>query len=469
MYQTANHVLRFEHFTLDLTRGCLRSGNEDVALRPKVFQLLRYFAENAGRLVSKEELCGVLWPNTFVSDDALVQCIRELRDRLSDADHHLIKTVPRRGYMLDTTVVPVTAPQVADAVAAEPSSGEGLREPEPSVSQPADRPGRTPIRGLIAGGFVCAVLLAAFYLFGRAPAPFARPGSASLVEAAPAQSPLRAFKDCDLCPEMVELPQVGFLMGSPETEAGREGLEGPQRRVPALRRFAIGKFEVTIAQFAAFAAESGFKTGNSCRVFVQGAQPSEWPVAKASFEEPGFRVTGLHPAVCVNWGEAKAYVDWLSQKTGRPYRLPSEAEWEFAARAGTTTAYSFGNDIGKLCQFARFADADSRFPWRSGCHSAIFEPGALRIGLLAPNPWGLFDMHGNVWEWTEDCWTTDARLLPSDGSAYRPPGTCDARSVRGGGWGAERRKVRSAQRMKIAAEDRFYHLGFRVALPLGQN
>jgi formylglycine-generating enzyme required for sulfatase activity len=175
----------------------------------------------------------------------------------------------------------------------------------------------------------------------------------------------------------------------------------------------------------------------------------------------------MHPAVCVNWDDAKAYTKWLAGKTGRPYRLPTEAEWEYAARAGTATAYSFGDDADKLCEFARFADGDSSFPWRSGCHSGTFEPGALRVGMLAPNPWGLFDMHGNAWEWTEDCWTSEPRLLPVDGSAYTRQEDCDRRSMRGGGWGAERRRTRSAQRQPQFATARYYHLGFRVALSLG--
>ena len=181
---------------------------------------------------------------------------------------------------------------------------------------------------------------------------------------------------------------------------------------------------------------------------------------------PGFRITPGHPTVCVSWNDAVAYVAWLSRKTGRPYRLPNEAEWEYAARAGTTTAYSFGDDVTKLCDYARFADANSRFPYRSGCGSTTFEPGALPVGSLAPNPWGLYDMHGNAWEWVADCWTVDPRSLPSDGSAFKRA-DCQIRPIRGGGWGAELRRLRSAHRQKLPADQRYYHLGFRVALSLG--
>jgi sulfatase modifying factor 1 len=266
---------------------------------------------------------------------------------------------------------------------------------------------------------------------------------------------------------MIALPAGEFMMGSPDSEGGREGQEGPPRRVVLTEPVAIGKFEITVDQFAAFAEETGFEAGDLCHAFVLDARPSEWPPIRGSFRAPGFRVTGTHPAVCVNWHDAKAYTNWLAGKTGRPYRLPSEAEWEYAARAGTTTAYSFGDDPSRLCEFARFADGDSSFPWRSGCHSGTFEPGALRVGMLAPNPWGLFDMHGNAWEWSEDCWTSEPRLLPVDGSAYTRHEDCDRHSMRGGGWGAERRRTRSAQRQPQSASARYYHLGFRVALSLG--
>jgi formylglycine-generating enzyme required for sulfatase activity len=303
--------------------------------------------------------------------------------------------------------------------------------------------------------------LAVAYLGGKSPLLMAQ----HLVAPKNAAS-VASFRDCDLCPEMVALSAGDFMMGSPDSEAGREGQEGPPRRVVLTKPFAIGRFEITIDQFAAFVAETGFEVGEVCRAFVLGARPSEWAPVSGSFRAPGFRVTGTHPAVCVSWHDAKAYTKWLAGKTGRPYRLPTEAEWEYAARAGTRSAFSFGNDMDQLCEFARFADGDSSFPWRSGCHSGTFEPGALRVGMLAPNPWGLSDMHGNVWEWTEDCWTSEPRLLPVDGSAYTRQEDCELRSMRGGGWGAERRRVRSAERVSQFAAARYYHIGFRVVLPL---
>ena len=194
---------------------------------------------------------------------------------------------------------------------------------------------------------------------------------------------------------------------------------------------------------------------------------ARWGRAEGSFRQPGFDVAGSHPVVCVSWHEAQAYAAWLGRRTGKPYRLPSEAEWEYAARAGTTTSYSFGSDEGQLCDYARFADLGSQFPWRGGCRSDKAAYGPMQVGTLKPNAWGLFDMHGNAWEWVADCWTADARELPTDASAFMRKGACEVGVVRGGGWPAEPRKLRSAQRMPMLAASRLYHTGFRVALPFG--
>jgi formylglycine-generating enzyme required for sulfatase activity len=462
MDQVIDRVLHFSRFALDLRRGCLRDERGEIELRPKAFAVLRYLLDNNGRLVPKQELFEAVWPGVTVSEDSLVQCIRELRDRLDDEEHRLIKTVSRRGYLLDATVV-TAEPQPAFGrsivVSAERSS-----ESTSGVPQRVLRVIKaSPLRAwtVVAVGLL-SIALTATYLSGRSPLLIVR----NLVVSKNAVS-LPAFRDCRRCPEMIALPAGEFMMGSPDSEGGREGQEGPPRRVVLTEPVAIGKFEITVDQFAAFAEETGFEAGDLCHAFVLDARPSEWPPIRGSFRAPGFRVTGTHPAVCVNWHDAKAYTNWLAGKTGRPYRLPSEAEWEYAARAGTTTAYSFGDDPSRLCEFARFADGDSSFPWRSGCHSGTFEPGALRVGMLAPNPWGLFDMHGNAWEWSEDCWTSEPRLLPVDGSAYTRHEDCDRHSMRGGGWGAERRRTRSAQRQPQSATARYYHLGFRVALSLG--
>jgi len=320
-------------------------------------------------------------------------------------------------------------------------------------------------RRTIAAGAL-AVLLSAGFLVNYL---LARPtGSGANVPSRPLPAAHKAaptFKDCGVCPGMVELPAGEFMMGSPADDGGREQTEGLPRRVVIAKRLALGKFEVTVDQFEAFVADAGLAVGKTC--YKVDAETAQWAPMEASFRQPGFNVEGSHPAVCVSWHEAQAYAAWLARRTGKPYRLPSEAEWEYATRAGTTTSYSFGNDESRLCQHARFADLGSPFSWRGACRSHLVTHGPILVGKLKPNPWGLFDMHGNAWEWTADCWSADARELPTDGSAYARLGGCEIGVVRGGSWAAQYQRVRSATRVPINAAKRQYHIGFRVALSLG--
>jgi formylglycine-generating enzyme required for sulfatase activity len=278
-----------------------------------------------------------------------------------------------------------------------------------------------------------------------------------------ARGPRRTFKDCDSCPEMVELPVGEFMMGSPPDERGREAVEGPQRRVVIAKPFALGRFEVTVDQLKAFVVETQASVGKTCHT-----RDPKGPLGppNVSFDQPGFVLAGSHPAVCLSWHEAQAYVTWLARKTGKPYRLPSEAEWEFAARAGTTTSYSFGSDASKLCDYARFADLASIFAWGGACHSTATTHGPLPVGTLKPNPWGLFDMHGNVWEWVADCWTADVREMPADGSAFARAGYCKEGVARGGGWVTGYAGLRSAKRLPSSATGHYYAIGLRAALSL---
>ncbi len=280
-----------------------------------------------------------------------------------------------------------------------------------------------------------------------------------------AQEAAATFKDCDVCPEMIALPAGSFMMGSPDDERGRERVEGSPRRIVIARRFALGRLEVTVEQFAAFVAETGTNVASACHKF--DAKIARFAQAEGSFRQPGFDVTESHPVVCVSWHEAQAYAAWLGRRTGKAYRLPSEAEWEYAARAGTTTSYNFGEDEGRLCEHARFADLGSQFPWRGACRSEQTGHGPVHVGAFKPNAWGFFDMHGNAWEWAADCWTSDPSEIPSDASAFTREGACETGVVRGGGWAAAYRRVRSAQRLPVVATSRYHHMGLRVALTLG--
>jgi len=321
--------------------------------------------------------------------------------------------------------------------------------------------------GAAAAGLVCVALI---FSLGRLPVLVANPWHVSFAKNAPEALRSRpTFKDCADCPEMVELPAGEFMMGSPKDERGRQGAEGLPRRVVIPKRIAIGKFEVTVDQFSAFVTETGMTVSNLCHVMVEisGAR-AVWGPPEASFRQPGFEVTGTQPVVCASLHEAQAYVMWLRRRTGKPYRLPTEAEWEYAARADTSTAYSFGDDETAACGYARFADLSSRLGWGGGCRGDTVAYGPLPVGSLKPNSWGIFDMHGNAWEWAEDCWTPIASEIPTDGSAFSRPGSCEVGVIRGGSWAAGYPKVRSATRWPAKATSHNHNVGFRVALSLGE-
>jgi formylglycine-generating enzyme required for sulfatase activity len=225
---------------------------------------------------------------------------------------------------------------------------------------------------------------------------------------------------------------------------------------------------VTVDQFSRFVAETGMTVSNTCRVIV-GFDRDEpvWGPAEASFRRAGFDTTGSHPVVCVSWYEAQAYATWLQRRTGRPYRLATESEWEYAARAGTNTRYSFGNDETELCAYARFADLGSKFGWRDACRSKTVAYGTVPVGSLRPNPWGIFDMHGNAWEWVQDCWTPNAAEIPTNGSAFTRLNGCEEAVIRGGSFASGSRRVRSASRSPAPTAVHNYNDGLRVALSLG--
>jgi formylglycine-generating enzyme required for sulfatase activity/uncharacterized caspase-like protein len=241
---------------------------------------------------------------------------------------------------------------------------------------------------------------------------------------------LEVFRDAPLAPELVVIPAGEFMMGSPESEEGRFEDEGPQHRVTIGRRFAIARYPVTFDEYDRFCEAR------------QREKPSDEGWGR-----------GRRPVINVSWDDAQAYVSWLSQETGRAYRLPSEAEWEYACRAGTTSPYSFGDAITP--EKANYSD------------SRLGRTG--EVGAYPPNRWGIHDAHGNVWEWIEDDWHDNYRGAPSDGSAWkdagkgREPRLC---VLRGGSWVNDSRHCRSACRNGIDAGYRLYNVGFRVARTL---
>ena len=271
------------------------------------------------------------------------------------------------------------------------------------------------------------------------------------------------FSDCDACPEMVVIPAGTFRMGSPASEEGRFDSEGPQHRV-TVSSFALGRYEVTRDEYRTF-VEATWHPSSGCRILNEGGWTND---DDASWREPGFAQGSGHPAVCVNWNDTQAYVRWLSRETGESYRLPSEAEWEYAARGGTTKSRYWGNESSSQCGHANGADAATKRVY-SDWTVAACDDGAVRtapVGSYSANAFGLFDVLGNVWEWTEDCWHDSYRGGPSDGRAWTVGGNCGRRVLRGGSWINGPRNLRSAARGRDTTGVRYDLAGFRVARTL---
>ena len=274
------------------------------------------------------------------------------------------------------------------------------------------------------------------------------------------------FRDCPECPEMVVVPGGSYLMGSPSYEQGRHEHEGPVHEVTIAVPFAIGVYEVTVAEFGRFVDEAGYSAGSSCWTFEGGEVAAR---ADRSWRNPGFGQGGRHPVVCVIWNDAQAYAAWLSRETGEEYRLPSESEWEYAARARTSTARYWGEGEPGQCRHANSGDASfkERYSDRSwpvaSCRDGHVHTAP--VGSFAANGWGLHDMLGNVWEWTKDCWNGGYGNAPSDGSAWEY-GDCVSRVSRGGSWFNKPSNLRAAVRSRDTAGGRNSNAGFRVARTL---
>ena len=281
-----------------------------------------------------------------------------------------------------------------------------------------------------------------------------------------ATAPGSEFRDCPTCPEMVVVPAGEFLMGSDRRDDESYDFERPRHRV-TLDGFALGVHEVTRDEYEAFVAATGRGSGDGCRAFDADEVGWEWR-SEASWRSPGYPQAGDHPVVCVNWEDAQAYARWLSAETGEEYRLPSESEWEYAARAGTTTRRHWGDDPDDGCAYANGADrtAKRRFDdWTvADCTDGVVWTSP--VGAYEPNAFGLHDALGNVWEWVEDCWHDDYDGAPRDGSAWTRGGDCGRRVLRGGSWVSLPWNLRSALRYGDVAEYRVTDFGFRVARTL---
>ena len=280
------------------------------------------------------------------------------------------------------------------------------------------------------------------------------------------------FRDCPQCPEMVVVPAGSYRMGSPSYEQGRQGDEAPVHEVTIAAPFAIGRHEVRVVEFGRFVDETGYSAGNSCQIIgTDELGYLDWKSrAGRGWRNPGFDQSGRHPAVCVNWNDAQAYAAWLSRETGEEYRLPSESEWEYAARAGTATARYWGEGESGQCRHANGGDLSLDERYAGGWLLAVAScrdghVHTVPVGSFTANGWELHDMLGNAWEWTEDCWNGRYAGAPLDGSA-REYGDCAKRVLRGGSWDSEPSLLRAASRHGDTTDLRRSDQGFRVARTL---
>ena len=289
------------------------------------------------------------------------------------------------------------------------------------------------------------------------------------------------FHDFDGGPEMVVVPPGTFTMGSSKAEQKQAQKEvghsnwfrdeGPQHEVTMSKAFAVGKFEVTKGQYAAFVQATGYAGGDSC--YVDASGDGNWSDTKGkTWKDAGFPQADDHPVICVSWDDAKAYAAWLAKASGKPYRLLTESEWEYAARGQTSKGnyprYTFGNDANALCKYGNVGDETAKAKY-SGWTVAPCTDGALytaAAGSFAANPFGVYDMLGNVWEWTEDCYADSYANAPADGSA-KIDGDCKNRVLRGGSWDGTPVSLRSAGRGGNTPGTRNGILGFRLARAIG--
>ena len=292
-------------------------------------------------------------------------------------------------------------------------------------------------KGLPETGHLTAELRDALVALGGAHAKERREEAAAKRERE-GRKPGRKFRDCEDCPELVVVPGGSYEMGSPPGEEGRHDDEGPQHRVRISEPFAVGVYKVTFREWDACRRAGGCSHDPDDRGWGRGERP----------------------VIDVSWEDAKEYVHWLLGETGEEYRLLSESEWEYVARAGTRGPFHFGSTISP-----EQANYNGNYTYGSG-GKGRYRARTVPVGSFPSNAFGLHDVHGNVWDWVEDCWHESYQGAPSDGSAWTSGGDCGHRVLRGGSWSNIPRSLRSAARRRSTTGDRNNNIGFRVARTL---
>lgn len=296
--------------------------------------------------------------------------------------------------------------------------------------------------------------------------------AAAAQPAAPARAP--APSDCPECPALAMVPPGTFTLGTPPDAREVDPATGESKplRVTLGRPFYVSASEITVGEFRRFVEASGYSPPAGCVVWLGG----QWVFDRErSWRDPGFPQPpgDDDPVVCVSWEDARAYAQWLAERSGRGYRLPSETEWEYVARGGSAFARFWGDGtsqegsvISLACDYANVYDASAveahRFPYPHASCSDGF-PFVAPAGRYRPNGFGAYDVIGNVREWLADCYTASYEGRPADGRAWVWQGGCEQRVVRGGSWASRPRQARAAARDFEAAGLRRNDLGFRVA------
>lgn len=284
-------------------------------------------------------------------------------------------------------------------------------------------------------------------------------------------------RDCAHCPEMVVIPAGTAILGASATDPFRNPDELPERTFTIREPFAVSRYEITRDQYEAFVRATRREIQGNC--LSDRTQRGNWVIdAGTTFRDPGFAQQGDHPVACVSWEEAQAYVAWLNTQTRGGYRLLTEVEWEYVARAGGTrnVAYPWGNESAAGCPFANGFDQTTMVKYAGMDTSGYktFDPmtctdgwlNTAPVGSLAPNAFDVYDMIGNVAEWVEDCHSPSHEAVSESGAPPSIAGSCSKRIVKGGSWGTLAHNLRTAERIPYAATHRDDSIGIRVAKTL---
>jgi formylglycine-generating enzyme required for sulfatase activity len=433
-------------------------------------QVLVTLAQRRGVVVTREQLVQRCWGGRVVSEDAINRALAKLRRlaELDDGRSFQVETVPKIGFRLvESSEAGEAASEFSSPRTENGSLDPALLRPSKSIRHH---------RLYLAPALVLCIIAATVSVFwyrehGNMRAALTNADPPAQLAAAPRGA---VFRDCASgCPEMIVIPPGYFMMGSARADArgteaeeldGGAQNESPQHEVAIRHPFALGRYDVTRAEYALFVKETKRPNPEGCYTLTRTGLYVE--TFGANWQRPGFPQSDSDPAVCINWNDAVAYTQWLSVRTGKSYRLPTEAEWEYVARAGSAAVRPGDGSAGSDCRLFNGADEDyhAAVPgdplYEAGCHDGYAYTSP--VGHFPPNAFGLFDLQGNAVQWLADCYHPNYDGAPVDGSEWTEA-QCKAHVGRGGGWPADSRDNYFSRRGEGSTEGRWSANGFRVA------